>query len=302
MKHSGGRIRNLLVLPLLAGFLLLSCHREPPPEERDDFEEAPDTVKATVLNVGGELFSVPSPIHTAMLVQKSGVAYDKSTLTPPNKVNTYSTDFSRALILGIYGADLGYVSLYNQSQDALGYLAAVKQLGDKLGLSSAFDKTMIERITNNLTNKDSMMKIVSAAYRAGDAYLKDNARAEVGALILAGGWIESMHFSTSAYKSKPVAEFRYRIAEQKQGLNSLLKVLSHQQGDDVLALKRHLGELAKIYNDIRFSYTFAEPRTDTARQVTYINSFTEITVNDDQISRISAEVDKMRNQIISHTK
>src|SRR6185369_8628162 len=99
-----------------------------------------DTAKTAVLNVGGELFSVPSPIQTALLIQKSGVTYDKSILNPGNKNGQYASDFTQALNLGIYGADLGYVSMYNQTQDALGYLAGVKQLADKLGVSAAFDQ------------------------------------------------------------------------------------------------------------------------------------------------------------------
>src|ERR1051325_7064891 len=102
-----------------AAAILVSCGGDKNDDEKDDLIETPDTVKSAVLNVGGELFSVPSPIQTAVLIQKSGITYDKSVLNLSNKVNTYPTDFSRALNLGIYGADLGYVSLYNQTQDAL---------------------------------------------------------------------------------------------------------------------------------------------------------------------------------------
>ena len=76
----------------------------------------------------------------------------------------------------MFGADLGYVSLYNQTQDALGYLGSIKQLSDKLGISAAFDGPTMERIKNNITNKDSMMVLVGIAYRASDAYLKNNER------------------------------------------------------------------------------------------------------------------------------
>src|SRR5687767_9258421 len=66
-------------------------------DKQDEMVEVPDTVKTTVFNVSGELFSVPSPIQTALLIQKSGVTYDKAILHASNKVNTYSTDYLRAL-------------------------------------------------------------------------------------------------------------------------------------------------------------------------------------------------------------
>ncbi len=87
-------------------------------------------VSGAVLNIGGELFSIPSPLQTAMLIQKTGSAYDKSILNTKENMNQYATDFSKALNLGIYGADLGYVNMYSKTQDAISYLAAVKKLSD----------------------------------------------------------------------------------------------------------------------------------------------------------------------------
>jgi hypothetical protein len=217
-------------------------------------------------------------------------------------VNTYSTDFSRALNLGIYGADLGYVSLYNQNQDALGYLASIKQLSDKLGLSAAFDAPTLERIKNNITNKDSMMVLVGLAYRGSDSYLKSSQRTDISSLILAGGWVESMHFALSAYKSKPSDQIRYRIAEQKQALTSLIKILNMQESEQAKELNTMLGDLAKVYEGISFKYHFVEPTTDTLKKVTYINSTSEVTINEDQITRISAKIDTLRNKIVNTTQ
>jgi hypothetical protein len=259
--------------------------------------EPADTIKTSVLNIGGELFSVPSPIQTALLIQKSGIPYDKNTLNPHNKVNTFDTDYARALNLGIYGADLGYVSLYNQTQDALGYLGAVKQLADKLGISAAFDAATIERIQKNITNKDSMMVLVGIAYRGSDSYLKNNQRHDVSSLILTGGWIESMHFSTSAYKTKPSSDMKYRIAEQKLALNSLIKILGNNPAPEVKDLTTQLSDLAKVYDGISFKYNFVEPVTDTAKKVTMVNSTTEVMVSDEQLSQITEKIKQIRNKI-----
>ncbi|MBK6985671.1 MAG: hypothetical protein IPH32_13370 [Bacteroidetes bacterium] len=73
---------NAKVIALgLASLLIYSCG-DPKPADGETGEELPDTdtVKAVVLNVGGELFSIPSPIQTALLIQKSGVTYDKAIL------------------------------------------------------------------------------------------------------------------------------------------------------------------------------------------------------------------------------
>jgi hypothetical protein len=290
--------KNFLAFTIAVS-LFSSCGNKKEESGKDDIVEIADTVKTSVLNIGGELFSVPSPIQTALLIQKSGISYDKSTLHASNRVNTFTTDFSKSLNLGIYGADLGYVSLYNQTQDALGYLASVKQLADKLGISAAFDASTMERIKNNVTNKDSMMVLVGIAYRGSDAYLKNNQRTGISSLILTGGWIESMHFSVTAYKAKPTDLVRFRIAEQKQALGSLIKILSVSTEAEVTTLTAQLTELAKIYDGIQFKYNFIEPVTDTTKKITYINSTTDIIVSEEQIALITNKIQEIRNKIIN---
>ena len=291
---------NAKVIALgLASLLIYSCGD--PKATEGESEELPDTdtVKAVALNVGGELFSIPSPIQTALLIQKSGVTYDKNILNAGNKNGQYASDYSRALNLGIYGADLGYVSMYNQTQDALSYLGALKNLADKLGVSSAFDQTTMKRINDNISNKDSMLVLVGIAYRASDAYLKTNKRTEISSLILTGGWIESMNFSVSAYKVKPTDEFKYRIAEQKQALGSIIKLITSHNLPDASLLVKDLEDLAKVYESITTKYNFVEPTTDETKKTTYINSTTEISINKEQIDEIATKIMAIRDKIIN---
>ena len=291
---------NTKVIALgLASILISSCGGPKANEEAGDDLPDTDTVKAVALNVGGKLFSVPSPMQTALLIQKSGVAYDKSILNAGNKNGQYVSDYSRSLNLGIYGADLGYVSMYNQTQDAIGYLGAVKNLADKIGVSSAFDQTTMKRISDNISNKDSMLVLVGLAYRASDAYLKTNKRTEISSLILTGGWIESMNFSILAYNKKPTDEIKYRIAEQKQALMSIIELVKSHNLPDAAELSKQLDELATIYNGISAKYNFVEPTTDEAKKTTYINSTTEITISKEQIEQISAKITAIRDAIIN---
>ncbi len=292
--------KKLIAAAVIAGCFFSSCGT--PEGSDEDFLETPDTIKTSVLNVGGELFSVPSPIQTALMVQKSGLPYDQSMLNPVNQVNTYNTDDARAFILGVYGADLAYVSLYNQTQDALKYLASIKQLTDKLGLTSAFDSGTMQRIRDNITNKDSMMTLVGIAYRASDAYLKDNRRSDIGGLILTGGWIESMHFSMTSYKRNPSEAIRRRIAEQKQALTSIRRILDNNESQEVKEVSRMLNELSQVYDKVGFTYVYEEPRTDTVKKITYINSRTEITISEEQINDIAAKIQAIRTNILNNSK
>ena len=285
----------------LASLLIYSCgdSKSTVTEASGDDLADTDTVKAVALNVGGELFSVPSPIQTALLIQKSGIAYDKTILNASNKNGQYTTEFAKSLNLGIYGADLGYVSMYNQTQDALGYLGAVKQLADKLGVSAAFDQTTMKRINDNISNKDSMLVLVGLAYRASDSFLKTNKRPEISSLILTGGWIESMNFSVLAYKKKQTSEIKNRIAGQKQALNSIIKLMNSHNLPAATDLMKQFEELSKIYEGVTTKYTFVEPTTDEAKKITYINSVSEVLITDEQIEKIAVIITFIREKIIN---
>jgi len=258
-----------------------------------------DSTQTTILNVNGEIFSIPSPIQTAFLIKGSGAAYSKEILNPSNKASDYSTNFSKALNLGIYGADLGYVTIYDQNQDAIGYLNSAKKLADELGVSGAFDASTIERFAKNLGNKDSMLVLVGVAYRSSDSYLKNNDRSDVSGLVLAGGWLESLFFATNVYKTKPNEDVKRRIAEQKTSLQSLIKLLTQFYSQpEYTEFVDNLNDLSSVFDGVEFKYTYEKPTTDAEKKLTTITSKSEVNITPEQIESITQKVKSIRSQIV----
>jgi hypothetical protein len=286
-------------------FIGFSCGNGDTKDENPD-EIPEDTAKVTtngVLNVNGKLFSIPSPVQTAMMLQKAGAEYDKNILNPTSNLAKYSTDFSKALNLGIYGADLGYVTMYNKNSDVLGYLGSVKKLSDEIGVSGAFDQQTMKRIESNITVKDSMLVLVGIAYRASDQYLKGEKKDDVSGLILTGGWLESLNFAIEVNKAKPTPEIKTRIAQQRQSLNSIISLLAqYETQPDYGDLVARLRELQKIYDGIEFKYVYEKPETDVANKTTTLNSHMDVNVTDAQLNDITAKVQEIRTKIINPTK
>jgi hypothetical protein len=289
--------RHLRVVVLASG-LFFSCASSVEEEQEAQLQGA-DTLQSAVFNVGGELFSIPSPILTALLVQESGVPYDRSVISPARAVDAHLTEQARALNLGVYGADLAYVSLFNQTQDAIAYVVAIQRLADKLGLTGAFNPATMNRIKKNIANKDSMTVLVSLAYRGCDAYLKSNLRSDISRLILIGGWVESLHFYLSAFQRQPADALRYRIAEQKKALSSIVKILSAETAPELKHLLLDLSALNAAYEPIEFDYTYIEPTHDSGKKITYINSTSEVHVSDEQLVMISARLKRIRDTLVN---
>jgi hypothetical protein len=291
---------QIFTLSVLAVFAV-SCGGDEPTDNQleDPITENEDPNKSQLMEIDGKVFSIPSPIQTAFLIKESGTNYNKGILNEPSKVTNYSTNFKKALNLGIYGADLGYVTLYDQTQDAISYLTAVKSIGDDLGVSSAFDMELVERFEKNIGNKDSLLALVSDAYKSSDRYLKNNQQNDIGGLILAGGWLESLYFATNAAEMTKNKDIIKRVAEQKTTLYNLIKLLTpYYSKPEFATLVDSLMELNEIYDKVESTYTFVKPTVDAAKKTTTINSTTDIKMTDEQLKAITEKVKQIRADII----
>lgn len=295
-------LRNSFFLLSVAAFIGFGCEGDTAKTEdqENNASEAVNLEEDQLLKMGGKLFSIPSPIQTASLIKDANATYNKDILNTPSKVNNYSTNFKKAVNLGVYGADLGYVTLYDQTQDAISYLTAIKSIADDIGVSSAFDVGLVQRFEQNMGNKDSLLSLVSEAYKSSDRYLKNNEQNDIGAVILAGGWIESLYFATTTASKTKNKDIVKRVGEQKTALNNLLRLLSpYRDSANIDALVVELLELNDLYNKVNTVYTYEEPTTDEANKITTINSTSSVSVSDEQLEVISEKIMKIRTDIIS---
>src|SRR5438105_89580 len=153
----------------------------------------------------------------------------------------------------------------------------------------------MECFQKNIINKDSMMMMVGLAYRVGDVFLKNNKRNDISGFILVGGWIESLNFAIAVNKTKKNEDVERRIADQKQAVNSIVKLLGQFEAQtEYTSLIAELKELSKIYDSIEFKYVYEMPETDVAAKVTIINSHTDVTISKDQLDKITEKVESIR--------
>ena len=299
------RFKQVVFLFAAASVTFTACGPGPeddPNNNEDDSLQSVVNNGDKVIGLEGEIFSIPSPMQTAILIKESGANYDKGILNSPKSASSYSTNFQKALNLGIYGADLGYVTMYDQTQDALAYMQSVKKLGDDLGVSAAFDMTLMQRFEKNLGNKDSMMVLVSDAYRASDSYLKNSDRNDVSALVLTGGWIESLYFATNVNKTKSTPEVARRIGEQKSSLESLIRLLGqHRSQPEYEELVASLEDLLSAFEGVTFEYVYQDPITDASKKMTTITSKTEVKITPDQIKVITEKIESIRKQLVGQS-
>lgn len=292
-------MKQILFAISLVALVISGCGGGTDEPANDDTTEPVNPDKTNLLQIDGKVFSVPSPIQTAMLIQKVGSTYNASLLNSPKNTTKYSSNYQKAVNLGVFGADLGYVTIYEQTQDAISFLTAVNSLADDLGVMGAFDRTLLERFEKNLGNKDSLLVLVTDAYQGADAYLKNNERNDVGALILAGGWIETLWFATNVANQTQNADVIRRIGEQKNTLNNLIKILTpYYSKSEFAGLVDQLMDLNEVFAQVTNTYTYVQPTVDEKNKITTINSTSEVVVTSEQLKLISEKISAIREKII----
>lgn len=261
------------------------------------------------VKVGGQTFMMPSPFQIAGLVKNSGVGYDKGLLNPQENASKYNDKMKWGLNLGVYGADLGYITMYDQNNDALPYFNTLRKVGDNLKITASFDEKLMTRFRENMgKNKDSVMSIVGEAFRRSDDFLKAGDRDEDAALILTGGWIESMWFAVDVQKKKPNNEISTRIAEQKNTVNNLIKMLVNVGSTDgtrntikpeYKTLVEKFDDLNNVYQNIQLSYTFEAPVHEEGNHLTIVNGKTVVNITPEQLTQLTEKITAIRSYIIN---
>src|SRR3954468_20173816 len=101
------------ILLLAASFLMFACNNNSSTEEKDELTAEQDSFATTGPEISEEVMndliqSLPSPIEMSSSIKESGAEFDTKKLNASENSDNYTTNYKKAVNLGIYGADLGY--------------------------------------------------------------------------------------------------------------------------------------------------------------------------------------------------
>jgi predicted Zn-ribbon and HTH transcriptional regulator len=262
----------------------------------DEFDQAEQSLKEQVETVIGNL---PPPTEIPYLIQMTGAEYNQSLLNDRNKVDKYfSRNDKAALNLGIYAADIGYLSSYDKTQEAIDYLDAAKKLADNLGVIGSFNMDVLQRFEQNIANKDSLANILNRAILSSEKYLKDESRTKLAALLLTGSFVEGLYISTGLIKSYPkdilpedsrnlvLTPLMRVILQQELSVDELLNMINTLEKDELLtSLATDLTSLQSSYRALNIEEQIKNNRSD-------------LVLSDKNLEEITKVVEKMRTSIV----
>lgn len=289
-------------VPLAVLLLLSGCGGAPNGDGKDagtaDTLDTTPKADAGLMKVGGKLFSVPSPLQTALLIKKLNLPYKKELPLALEAMDKMATNAQQALGMGAYGADLGYVAVHKDGQRALRTLEVVQKLSGQLQMSNAFDATLVEAFKKSMNNEDSLLRFTGMAFRAADRYLKVNDRNDVSAYVLAGGWVEGMYLTLSGAPEKPDQALIDRVGQQRHTLENMIALITEvDQEKSQATLVAALKDLLSAYQGVGSTYQYQAPTVDATHKTTYINSTSTITMSPEVLATIAGKVMSIRNMI-----
>lgn len=286
------------LLLALVTFCMASCGTSSSDKANnsDEFEEAEkESLGEQIEDV---VYNIPSPTEIPYLLQATGADYNQSLLNPRTHVDKYLSRHDKAALnLGVYAADVGYLASYDKTQEAISYLSACKTLAEDLGVIGAFDAEILQRFEANISNKDSLSRLLDSTIKQTGDFLKDDNRNKLSALVIAGSFVEGLYISTGLIKSYPknilpddkrnliLTPLMRVVLEQKKSVSELLNMLnSVDQTEPVTGMIADLKSLQSAYDSLNIEEQIKNNRAD-------------LVLSDKNLGEITSVVEKMRKNI-----
>ncbi len=247
-----------------------------------------------------KLFSIPSPFVASDLIKEISEEYNSDLLNPSeNKIN-YTTNYAKALNLGVYTADLAFANIYEQFSATTKYIKVVRSLSSELQIMNLYTDEVLENFEENLHDKDSLNKIFTEAYRETDLYLSKNNREDVADLVVTGAWVEGLFLMTQISKEKMNKQLIDRIGEQKYSLKNLMNILSKHEykNEQIKRLINKLKDLNREFAEIEIKYKYFNQIVVPNEHKSVILSETQIIITPELLENITNNIKEIRELII----
>lgn len=124
-------------------------------------------------------------------------------------------------------------------------------MGDQIGVSTAIKPEILKRLESNIGSSDSLAVITDDVYFSSFEALEDSKQGPTLALVVAGGWLESIYIATNLAKYQEKSPVIERLADQKYTLENLIEFLKKHEADpNVAAVRTDFEGLLAEFNKI----------------------------------------------------
>ena len=241
----------------LATMIFVSCNNDTTKND-DSPKEDSLTIEQKMKNDSSAMhvFTLPAPLQVATMLKSMNLMYNEKMLIPSKKrLQAFSSNYTRALNLGIQTIEISYATVYNQRQAALDYAKNIQIMTQDLGITAGVSKEMVKRFENNIEKQDSLFKIILQSYNLAHQYFQTNNREEVGMYILAGSYIEGLYITLNFKEVPSDNRLLNLIGQQKIFLENIIELLQYtDEKPETVELLKQLITLKKEFEPIHVEF------------------------------------------------
>lgn len=247
--------------------------------------------------------SIPSPLEIAMVIMQSGTSFNNEFLNDLGNADLYTTDQEKALSIGIYSGDLGYINMYEKAYLTVNTLSTIKGLADDINIGQFFDFATIKRLASQSDKIDSLIYLSTVNFNKMDAFLRSQKRSNLSILMVTGTWTEGLYIASQVIRETNNKELIEWVGYQKVIVDQLILGLSAYKRDDYfLKLVNDLTSLKSIYDNIKITYDYHEPESVEidGRLVIVDKSTSTVNITDEQVKQIGDAVTAIRQRLVKN--
>lgn len=296
------RSKTLMIGAIVVSVILGACSSS----EENSLEKEMNQVSTSKVKVSKEeidqlIQSFPSPIETSMIIQNAGNKFNSELLLPTKKLDRFVSSYDKAMAMGAYGGDMGYINIYGKSFVAAEFLAAIRLLSVDLEIDRFFDFEDMIRMAKSSSNIDSLQRMSTESFNSMEKYLREKGRNELSVLIVFGTWLEGSYIISDIAKGNMTPEMINRVAEQKGSVAKITEILVANSEDKYFAnLARQVKPLNDLYGKVTIETIMREPEMkEIDGQLVFIdNSETKILTPEGIVDEIVEETIKLRSNLL----
>jgi hypothetical protein len=297
MNHSH---RYILFLAIIA-VSLFSCNSS----HKENKSQIKKQIEIDYESIDGEnaqtYYRIPAPEEVMSQIDYRTIEYNDGMLSNPHNFKNYVSVKSQSLNMGVYLADLAYITLLEKNEASLDFYEALNGLSEQLRIKSALNDDLLKRISQNIGNTDSLLHLSRNAYNNIIEYLEDNNKEEIISLISIGMFIETLHICIeSSGPFNPADQLIQLIVDQRFTFDNIyFNALIYKDNKNIADILPILKELDLLYKEL-------EPLSSDTTNVSIsddnkivLTGGIDYAINEMQFNQLKTLVDVHRNLIVN---
>jgi hypothetical protein len=263
-------------------------------------EEVKEENKKVVLEEkqenSGISFNIPSPSEQFELIAELDGIKDVKLVNDPKR--SYQGSKIQSLNFGVYIADIAYLTSFDEASKYLQFFNQLEKVGKDLGVSDVFSKDMGDLIKKWGNTPDSLFKLSNDTYSKSFQKLIDIDKGNELSLMLAGGWIETMHLIVGTSKGFGLSPKIDKILiDQKLVAENLIDfMIDYQDNKDVSDYMVKMSKVLDLYLELDCTNESTDVKENNGKIT--ISGGETCSMNKATFSKIKTQIQALREEIV----